>query len=104
MVNVVKTDAVAVNEWAGPGLCWVADPRKSAPGLDSRSATEELWQYERLMFDFSGGYRISHRYELTLTGRNILNSPIARYSNEPGRLRAKALFGPAWTLGIRGRW
>ena len=75
-----------------------------APRLDSRSATEEIWQYERLMFDFSGGYKINQTYELTLTGRNILNSPIARYSNEPGRLRAAAYFGPAWTLGIRGRW
>ncbi|WP_292530081.1 ATPase, T2SS/T4P/T4SS family [Methylocystis sp.] len=35
MLNVVKTDAAAGREWEGPGLCWVADPRKSAPGLDS---------------------------------------------------------------------
>ncbi|MDO8545275.1 MAG: TonB-dependent receptor [Opitutaceae bacterium] len=75
-----------------------------AARLDTRNATEEVWNYERLMFDFSGGYRFNQTYELTLTGRNILNSPIARYSNEPGRLRSRAYFGPAWTIGVRGRW
>jgi TonB-dependent receptor len=72
--------------------------------LNSTSATEEVWQYERLMFDFSGGYKLNQTYEITLTGRNLLNSPIATYSNEPGRLRSKATFGPAWTIGIRGRF
>jgi iron complex outermembrane recepter protein len=77
-----------------------------APRLDSVNATtgEEVWQYERLMFDFSGGYRINQTYEITVTGRNILNSPIATYSNEPGLLRSSARFGPAWTIGVRGRF
>ena len=56
------------------------------------------------MFDFSGGYRINQTYEITVTGRNILNSPIATYSNEPGLLRSSARFGPAWTIGVRGRF
>ena len=56
------------------------------------------------MFDFSGGFKINQRYEITLTGRNILNSPIATYSNEPGLLRNAMKYGPAWTIGIRGRW
>ena len=56
------------------------------------------------MSDFSGSYRINHTYELTLTGRNILDSPIANYSNETGRLRSNTVFGPAWTLGVRGRY
>ena len=72
--------------------------------LNSVSPTEEVWQYERIMFDVSGGYKITQRYELTLSGRNVLNSPIATYSNETGRLRSRALFGPTWTVGIRGRF
>jgi outer membrane receptor protein involved in Fe transport len=65
---------------------------------------EEVWRYERIMFDFSGGYKINRTYEITLTGRNILNSPIARYSNVTSHLSSHAVFGPAWTLGVRGRF
>lgn len=72
--------------------------------LNSTSATEDIYQYERIMFDFSGGYRLNDTYEITLTGRNILNSPIATYSNNPGNLRSRAYFGAAWTLGVRGRF
>jgi outer membrane receptor protein involved in Fe transport len=75
-----------------------------AARFNTASGGEEQWQYERIMFDFSGGYRINQTYEITLTGRNILDSPIAVYSNEPGRLRSSTVFGPAWTLGIRGRF
>jgi TonB-dependent receptor len=75
-----------------------------APRMDSKSATEEVWQYERLLFDFSGGYKINQTYEITVSGRNILNGPISTYSNEPGRLKVRTYFGPAWTIGVRGRW
>ncbi|MBM3851763.1 MAG: TonB-dependent receptor [Verrucomicrobia bacterium] len=76
----------------------------AAARFNSASGGEEQWQYERIMFDFSGGYRLNQTYEITLTGRNILDSPIANYSNEPGRLRSSTVFGPAWTLGVRGRF
>jgi len=76
----------------------------SAPRFNSAIASEELWQYERLMFDFSGGWRINPRYELTVSGRNILNSPIAIYSNTPGLLRAINHYGASWTVGVRGKF
>ncbi len=76
----------------------------SAARFNSETATEELWQYERIMFDFSGGYKLSPRYEITISGRNILNSPIAVYSNEPGLLRSINRYGAAWTIGVRGRF
>jgi TonB-dependent receptor len=76
----------------------------SAPRFNSSSATEELWQYERLLFDFSGGYRISGSYEITVSGRNILNGPIATYSNTPGLLRAINRYGASWTIGVRGKF
>jgi iron complex outermembrane receptor protein len=72
--------------------------------LNSTSATEEIWQYERTMFDFSGGYKLNRTYELTISGRNILNSPIETFSNEPGRMRAVNRYGAAWTVGVRGRF
>jgi TonB-dependent receptor len=77
----------------------------SAARLTASSATEGFqWQYERIMFDFSGGYRLNRTYELTLTGRNILNAPISSYTNEPGLVRVINRYGAAWTLGVRGRF
>lgn len=76
----------------------------SAPRFTNVTATEEQWQYERLMFDFSGGFKINQTYEVTVSGRNILNSPIEGYSNEPGRMRVINHYGAAWTIGVRGRW
>ncbi|MEN9634841.1 MAG: hypothetical protein RL077_3245 [Verrucomicrobiota bacterium] len=70
----------------------------------SIAATQTQWQYERLMFDVSGGYKISRTYELTLSGRNIANSPIRRYANEPGLLISNQLYGAVWTVGIRGKF
>jgi iron complex outermembrane receptor protein len=76
----------------------------SAPRFNSEGTGEEIWQYERLLFDFSGGWRLSPRYEVTVSGRNILNGPIATYSNTPGLLRAVNRYGASWTVGVRGRW
>jgi len=77
----------------------------SAPRYNTTNAqAEEIWQYERIMFDFSGGYRFNRTYELTVSGRNILNSPIETYSNTPGLMRAVNRYGAAWTVGVRGRF
>ncbi|HUR56086.1 MAG TPA: TonB-dependent receptor [Opitutaceae bacterium] len=75
-----------------------------ASRFNSASATEEIWQYERLMFDFSGSYKFNRHYELTVSGRNILNEPIRTYSNTPGLLRVINHYGASWTVGVRGRW
>ena len=56
------------------------------------------------MFDVSGGYKLSPRYDLTLSGRNILDSPIRGYVNDPGLMRTNFNYGAVWTLGVRGRW
>jgi iron complex outermembrane receptor protein len=68
------------------------------------AAGEEIWQYERLMFDFSGSYRINRTYEVTVSGRNILNEPIRTYANSPGLLRVINHYGASWTIGVRGRF
>ncbi len=76
----------------------------AAARLQGITATQRQWQYERIMFDVSGGYKLGSRYELTLSGRNILNSPIRSYVNEPGLMRTNFYYGAVWTLGVRGRW
>jgi TonB-dependent receptor len=76
----------------------------SAARLQSIAATQTQWQYERIMFDVSGGWKLGTRYELTLSGRNVLNSPIRSYVNEPGLMRTNFYYGPVWTFGVRGRW
>jgi len=72
--------------------------------LTSISATQTQWEYERLMFDFSGGYKMGRAYEVTISGRNIANSPIRGYVNEPRLMRANQYYGAVWTLGVRGRF
>ncbi len=76
----------------------------AAARITSIAATQTQWQYERIMFDLSGGFRLSPRYEVTVSGRNILNAPIRGYVNEPGLLRTNFYYGAVWTLGIRGRF
>jgi hypothetical protein len=56
------------------------------------------------MFDFSGSYRINPTYEFTVSGRNILNSPIRTYANSPEFLRVMNHYGASWTVGVRGRF
>ena len=76
----------------------------AAARLQSISATQRQWQYERIMFDLSGGYKFNQRYELTVSGRNILGAPIRSYTNEPGLMRTNFHYGAVWTVGVRGRW
>jgi outer membrane receptor protein involved in Fe transport len=75
-----------------------------ASRFNSVNVREEIWQYERIMFDFSGSYRINQTYEITVSGRNILNSPIRTYANSPEFLRVMNHYGASWTVGVRGRF
>lgn len=75
-----------------------------AARLTSTNAQRDQWQNERLMFDMSGGYKINRTYEITLSGRNINNSPIRAYENQPGLAQMNEYLGPVWTLGVRGRF
>ena len=65
----------------------------SSARLTSIAATQTQWNYERIMFDVSGGYKFNQTYELTLSGRNVLDSPIRSYANEPGLLRTNFNYG-----------
>ncbi|MFM9954900.1 MAG: TonB-dependent receptor domain-containing protein [Opitutaceae bacterium] len=72
--------------------------------ITSIAATQTQWQYERLMFDVSGGYKLNQTYEVTLSGRNITNAPIRAFVNEPGLLLSNQEYGAVWTVGVRGRF
>ena len=73
----------------------------TAPRINSIAATQTQWQYERIMFDVSGGYRFSSRYDLTISGRNVLNSPIRGYVDNPGLIQRQFNYGAVWTVGVR---
>ncbi len=76
----------------------------SAARIDGFGTNVINWQAERLLADFSAGYKISRTYELTVAGRNINNAFQDYYAGQPGLLRSREILGPIWTLGVRGRF
>ena len=76
----------------------------SAARIDGFGTNVINWQAERLLADFSAGYKISRTYEVTLAGRNINNAFQDYYAGQPGLLRSREILGPIWTLGVRGRF
>ena len=76
----------------------------TAARLTSITAARTQWERERLMFDLSGGYKLSRTYELTLSCRNVFNQALESYFNVPGTIAYKDNFGAVWTLGVRGRF
>ena len=76
----------------------------TAARLTSITAVRTQWERERLMFDLSGGYKLSRTYELTLSCRNVFNQALESYFNVPGTIAYKDNFGAVWTLGVRGRF
>ena len=64
----------------------------------------DTYRYARLMFDLSAAYRLSDRYELTLSGRNILSEPIKVFTGSPDLLNQVVNYGAVWTLGLRAKF
>ena len=61
-------------------------------------------QYEkaRLIVDLSGGFKLSNRYEITFSVRNLFNSPRVWYSNDAGRLSRYTLGGSYVNVSLKG--
>ena len=76
----------------------------TAARATSITAARTQWERERLMFDYSGGFKLNRTYELTLSCRNIFNQALEAYANAPGTIVYKDNFGAVWTLGLRGRF
>jgi len=66
------------------------------------NANEMIWAKERLLVDLSTSYRLSSRFELMLSVRNIFNAPAEQYSNVPERLQLYDKYGAIWNFGLRG--
>lgn len=76
----------------------------SAARIDGFGNNVINWQAERLLADFSAGWKLNRTYELTLAGRNISNAFQDYYAGQTGLLRGREILGPIWTLGVRGRF
>jgi outer membrane receptor protein involved in Fe transport len=76
----------------------------TAARATSITAARTQWERERLMFDYSGGFKLNRTYELTLSCRNIFNQALEAYADAPGTIVYKDNFGAVWTLGVRGRF
>lgn len=64
----------------------------------------DTYRYARLMCDLSAVYRMSDRYELTLSGRNLLSEPIKVYTGGPDLLNQVVNYGAVWTFGLRAKF
>ena len=60
------------------------------------------WLKSREIWGISAGYKLTRRFELMLSGRNIFNEPTIQYSNVPGRIYLYDVYGSMWSAGIRG--
>ena len=60
------------------------------------------WLAPREIWGISAGYKLTKRFELLLSGRNIFNAPSIQYSNVPGRIYLYDVYGSLWNLGIKG--
>ena len=76
----------------------------SAARIDGFGTNVINWQAERLLADFSAGYKINRTYEVTVSGRNITDAFQDYYAGQPGLLRSREILGPIWTIGVRGRF
>lgn len=60
------------------------------------------WLASRELWNVSAGFKLTNRFELMLSGRNIFNAPAIQYSNVPGRIYLYDVYGSMWSAGIRG--
>ncbi len=60
------------------------------------------WLAARELWSVSAGYKLTKRFELMLSGRNIFNTPTIQYSNVPGRIYLYDVYGSLWSAGIKG--
>jgi TonB-dependent receptor len=60
------------------------------------------WLKSREIWGVSADYKLTKRFELMLSGRNIFNEPTIQYSNVPGRIYLYDVYGSMWSAGIKG--
>jgi iron complex outermembrane recepter protein len=61
----------------------------------------------RMPLDIGGGYKLSSRYSLFFTGRNLLNEPVIsmqQLGSAPAVVTTYEMTGAIWTFGVKGVW
>ena len=61
-----------------------------------------LWEKERLIGDGNVAFRLTRQLQLSLSLRNLFNTPNYRYSNVPDRMALYEHSGVLWTLALKG--
>jgi TonB-dependent receptor len=82
---------------------WQAASRQGAlSDTPTTSNTGIRWLNARELWNISAGFKLTRRFELMLSGRNIFNAPSIQYSNVPGRIYIYDVYGSMWSAGIKG--
>lgn len=82
---------------------WQAPSRQGAlSDTETTNNTGIRWLAAREIWGVSVGYRLTRRFELMLSGRNIFNEPSVQYSNVPGRIYLYDVYGSMWNFGVKG--
>jgi TonB-dependent receptor len=61
-----------------------------------------LYHAPRILWGASAGWKLTERFSLMLSGRNIFNSPDIVYSNVRSHLQLYSIYGSLWTAAISG--
>ena len=82
---------------------WQAASRQgSLSDTATTNNTGIRWLNARELWNISAGFKLTRRFELMLSGRNIFNAPSIQYSNVPGRIYIYDVYGSMWSAGIKG--
>lgn len=82
---------------------WQAASRQGAlSDTETTNNTGIRWLAPREIWGVSLGYKLTRRFELMLSGRNIFNEPSVQYSNVPGRIYLYDVYGSLWNFGVKG--
>ncbi len=82
---------------------WQAAARLgSVNDTETTNNTGIRWLAARELWSISAGYKLTKRFELMVSGRNIFNAPTIQYSNVPGRIYLYDIYGSLWNFGLKG--
>ena len=84
--------------WTGDTLAAVTRPLEGSYHFYQ----DHQYAKSRLIIDLSGGFKLTNRYELTFSVRNLTNSPQIWYSNVPDRLSRYTLIGSYVNISLKG--
>lgn len=63
-----------------------------------------LYHAPRVLWGLSTGWKLSDRFSLMLSGRNIFNAPDIVYSNVRSHMQLYSIYGSLWTAALSGNF